>query len=179
MVFTLLAEGFEEIEALAVVDILRRSEIDVCTVSLGKTAQVTGAHGIIVTADFVIDQIDDNYDLLFLPGGYPGYVNMEENTKAIELIKTAHRENKLIAAICAAPSILGKLGILNGKDACCFPGFEKCLTGANVLFEKVCTSGNVITSRGAGTSHELGFKIVELFKGKDVAASLRTAMLYE
>ena len=124
MVYTLLANGFEEIEALSVVDILRRAEIVVKTISISDDSMVCGAHGINVIADTTLDQTDMNFDVLFLPGGYPGYVNLENEPKVLELIKNTNTENKIIAAICAAPSILGKLEFLVGKKACCFPSFE-------------------------------------------------------
>ena len=177
MIYTLIAEGFEEIEALAVVDILRRAEIDVNLVSVTDNKIVKGAHGISINTDVTINEITD-YDMLFLPGGYPGYVNLEKSEKVIKLIKEAYAANKKIIAICAAPSILGKEGLLEGKKACCFPGFEKELMGAQVVFDDVCETENIITSRGAGTAHKLGFKIVELIKGSEFSKNLSETMLY-
>ncbi len=179
MIYALLAEGFEEIEALTVVDILRRAELDINTVSITDNTEVCGAHGIKVISDEIIDNIDNNFDLLYIPGGYPGYVNLESSFKVKELIEKTYNREKLIAAICAAPSILGKLELLKGKTACCFPSFEEYLLGADVSFDDVCTDGNIITSRGAGTAHTLGFKIVEIFKGKDYADKLKATMLYK
>ena len=178
MIYTLLADGFEEIEALAVVDILRRGGIDIMTVSVTSDISVTGAHGISVNADITIDDIAD-FDGIFLPGGYPGYENLEKNDDVILLLKNAYNDNKLIAAICAAPSIIGKLGFLKGRSACCFPSFEKHLIGANVSFEKVCVSDNIITSRGAGTAHELAFTIVKILKGETASEELSKTMLYK
>ncbi len=179
MIYTLLAEGFEEIEALTVVDILRRAELSVKTVSITDNTEVCGAHGIKVIADETICNTDNDFDLIYIPGGYPGYVNLESSSKVTELIKNAYNSKKIVAAICAAPSILGKLGLLKGKTACCFPSFEEYLLGADVSFDDVCTDGNIITSRGAGTAHSLGFKIVEYFKGKECADKLKSAMLYK
>ena len=179
MVYTLLANGFEEIEALSVVDILRRAEIVVKTISISDDSMVCGAHGINVIADTTLDQTDMNFDVLFLPGGYPGYVNLENEPKVLELIKNTNTENKIIAAICAAPSILGKLELLVGKKACCFPTFEDKLIGADVSFDEVCVSGNIITSRGAGTAHKLAFKMVEILKDKKTSDDLRKAMIYD
>lgn len=179
MIYTLLANGFEEIEALAVVDILRRAEIAVKTISVSGDNTVCGAHEINVIADTTLEQIDMNFDVLFLPGGYPGYVNLENEPKVLELIKKANAENKIIAAICAAPSILGKLELLVGKKACCFPTFEDKLIGADVSFDEVCVSDNIITSRGAGTAHKLAFKIVEILKDKKTSDDLRKAMIYD
>ncbi len=178
MIYTILADGFEEIEALAVVDILRRAEIEIKTYSINDTCKVTGAHGIVVEADDTIQNIDDNFEYLFLPGGYPGYVNLENNTKLIQILKKSYSANKKIAAICAAPSIIGKLGFLNNKTACCFPGFESKLLGANVTFDDVSIDDNIITSRGAGTAHKLAFKLVEIIKDKATADKLSETMLY-
>lgn len=177
MIYTILADGFEEIEALCVVDILRRAQIDIQTVSINNTLFVTGAHVIEVKADLLLDDIGE-YDGIFLPGGYPGYVNLESSVKTISLIKEAYSNNKMISAICAAPSILGKLGLLKDRDACCFPSFEEYLHGANVLFDDVCVSGNIITSRGAGTAHKLGFKLVELLTDKETSRTLEKNMIY-
>ncbi len=116
--------------------------------------------------------------MIFLPGGYPGYVNLESSNKVIDILTETNKSKKCIAAICAAPSILGKQGILENKTACCFPGFENELINANVSYDDVVVCENIITSRGAGTAHKLGFKIVELLKGKDVADKLSTAMIY-
>lgn len=178
MIYALLADGFEEIEALAVVDILRRADIDIELVSVNSSKAVTGAHNIIVMADKTIDEINE-YDMIFLPGGYPGYVNLENSAEVINILAECNNSKRIIAAICAAPSILGKQGMLNNKSACCFPGFENELKGAEVSFDDVVVCENIITSRGAGTAHKLGFKIVELLKGKDVADNLASTMIYK
>ena len=177
MIYALMAEGFEEIEALAVVDILRRAEIEIELVSISESRYVKGAHGIEVSADKLITEIQE-YDMIFLPGGYPGYINLESCTGVINVLHDCIKSNKYISAICAAPSILGKQGILENKKACCFPGFENDLIGADVCFDEVVVSENIITSRGAGTAHKLAFKIIELFKSKDVADKLASAMIY-
>lgn len=178
-VYTILANGFEEIEALTVVDILRRAEINVKTYSLTYKKEVTGAHGIKVISDEIIKNFDEEYNMIFLPGGYPGYVNLESSSELINILHEADKNNKIICAICAAPSILGKNGFLQGKKACCFPSFEKFLIGAEVSYDDVCISDNYFTSRGAGTAHLLGFKIVEYFKGKEFADKLKETMLYK
>ena len=179
MIYTFLADGFEEIEALAIVDILRRAEIDIELISVKDDITVCGAHGICVNADKTISEIDDNYDAIFLPGGYPGYVNLSQNKKVTAILKDAFKQGRKIIAICAAPSILGELGFLSGKEACCFTGFEEKLLGAKVTFDDVCVSDNIITSRGAGTAHSLGFALVEIFKGKKMSDSLKNTMLYK
>lgn len=178
MIYALMADGFEEIEALAVVDILRRAEIEICMVSITENNVVKGAHGIKVVTDCTIKNITKDYDMLFLPGGYPGYVNLANSQDTIELLHSAKSNNKFISAICAAPSVLGREGLLDSHRACCFPSFEKELTGAEVVFDDVVISDKIITSRGAGTAHKLAFAIVELLKGKEFADQLSDTMLY-
>lgn len=179
MVYTLLADGFEEIEALAVVDILRRAQIPVKTFSISDNLKVEGAHNICVIADDTIEKVNMDFDVLFLPGGYPGYLNLENEPGVRELIKNAYNSKKFVAAICAAPSILGKMELLIGKKACCFPSFEDKLIGAQVLFDDVCISDNIITSRGAGTAHKLAFELVAILKNKKTADELKKAMIYD
>ena len=179
MIYVMLADGFEEIEALAFVDILRRSDIDVETVSIYAHKNVTGSHGIEVVADKVIEKTEELVDGIVLPGGIPGTYNLQDCSRLTEML-TYHNENKkYIAAICAAPSILGEMGMLNGKKATCYPSFEDKLIGSVVSEEKVVVDGNIITSRGAGTAHEFAFRFIELIKGKSVSEKLRSAMLYD
>ena len=177
MIYMLLANGFQEIEALEPLDILRRADIDVKTCALlDKT--VEGAHGIKVIADIGIDEVDtSDMELLFLPGGM-GYKNLDASEKVHALIDYAAKNNIYIASICAAPSIVGKKNLLNGKKATCFPGFEEFLYGAEVLADKVVTDGKFITGKGAGAASDLGFKIVEILKGEEIAKTLRGAMQY-
>lgn len=178
MVYAVLAEGFEEIEALTVVDILRRAEIPVKMVSADGTMIVEGAHGIAVKADCALKDAELS-DLLFLPGGMPGVLNLEQNQDVIDLIHTyAQSENGYIAAICAAPKILGGLGLLSGKHAVCYPGFEYSLEGAEVLQDAVVQEDRIITSRGAGTAAELAFHLVSLLKSEEIADKLRVGMIY-
>ena len=178
MVYVLMAEGFEEIEAFTVVDILRRAQIKTELVSVDNKEYIKGAHGITVKSDVYMRSIQSDYEMIFLPGGYPGYENLLKNDAVKFLLTRANNENKHITAICAAPSILGKMGILKGKTACCFPSFENELIGANVVFDDVVCDNNIITSRGAGTAHKLAFKIVEILKGKDESEKLRNSMVY-
>ncbi len=178
MVYVFLAEGFEEIEALAVIDILRRAEIPVKIVGVGGK-NIRGAHQITVSADMEINDISEDADFYVLPGGMPGTENLYADDRLKTLIKKAYDGGKYLCAICAAPLILGRLGILNGKNACCYPGFEKELAGANVLYEPVAADGNIITARAAGAAHLFAFKIVETIKGEDAANSIKKAMLYE
>ncbi len=178
MIYAILADGFEEIEAICVIDILRRAQIEIKTVSIGSTNIVKGAHGISVISDLLIKDINNDYDMIFLPGGYPGYVNLKQSKEVADMLHFANNNGKKIAVICAAPSVLGGEGLLTDKDACCFPGFEDELNCKNVLYDDVVCSGNIITSRGAGTAHKLGFKLVEILSGCQKADELRKTMVY-
>lgn len=179
MVYLFLAEGFEEIEALATVDILRRAEIGVETVSITDSNKVLGAHKIEVTADKLFNEISADAEMYILPGGMPGTLNLGAFKPLCDLLKKVNSEGRFIAAICAAASVFGELGLLKGKKATCYPGFEEKLSGAEVLTEPVVVSGNVITSRGAGTAHLFGFKLTELLKNSEIAENLKKGMLYE
>ncbi len=179
MVYVFLAEGFEEIEALTVVDILRRAEIPVKTISITNDCIVKGAHSIEVVADDIIDGVNNDIDMLVLPGGMPGTTNLGKNEKLGSLITDAVKSGKLVAAICAAPSVLGRLGVLKGQIATCYPSFEKYLDGAICSTEKVCVSENIITSRGPGTAAQFALCIVEMLKGKEIRDRLYGDMLYE
>lgn len=176
MVYVLLVEGFEEIEALTPIDILRRGGVAVKTVGV-NASEVTGSHQIAVKTDITMDAVNrEDMDLLILPGG-PGHTNLEKSEAAMNLIRYAN-ENCLLAAICASPSILGKLGMLRGKKATCFPGFEQFLDGAEVVNEKAVADGNIITAKGAGASAEFGFLLLELLKDKKTAEKLKGDMQY-
>ena len=177
-VTTFLTQGFETVEALAVVDILRRANITVEMVSITGNRHVTSAQFITVEADALFEEVNFNdSDVLFIPGG-PGHKSYLEHTELLELIKKHCAEGKRIAAICAAPSILGKLGLLEGKKAVCFPGFEESLKGADVLSDRVVTDGNITTSKGMGTSLDLGLELVRLLVGQEEAASLSDSTQY-
>lgn len=174
-----LAEGFEEIEALTVVDILRRAEIEVEVVSIQKELSVTGAHGIKVEADKLFEEIDyDKIDMIVLPGGMPGTTNLDNHQELKKKVIEFDIDEKWIGAICAAPSILGKMAMLEERDATCYPGFEKFLLGAKLSEEKVVMDKNIITSRGPATAMEFGLKIVEVLKSKDLADQLAKGLLY-
>ena len=175
----MLADGFEEIEALAFVDILRRADIDVKTVSASNSDMVTGAHEISVAPDIKISDINEIGDGVVLPGGIPGTYNLRDNNNVTDLIKEHYNAGRIVGAICAAPSVLGGLGLLKGKKATCYPSFEKYLLEAVYVEEKVLVDDNVITSRGAGTAHDFALKFVEIIKGKDIADNLRSSMLYD
>ena len=176
-VFIFLADGFEEIEAIAAIDIFRRAEIEVTTVSISKEKAVRGAHNITVMADslFVKTDFSDN-DLLYLPGGMPGTRNLDAHEGLKNLLLKQAETNKKIAAICAAPSILGKLGLLNGKEAICFPGFENQLAGAILSKEKIVKSGKISTAKGAGVAVQFALKLVEELKGRTIADKIAVAI---
>lgn len=177
MIYVLLVDGFEEIEALEPVDIMRRAGLEVKTVGVNDKV-VCGSHNIKVEADIMIDEVDiDKMELLMLPGG-PGHEIMDASNNAHSLINTAYAKGVYISAICAAPSIIGKKGLLDGKKATCFPGFEKYLYGATVTGEKVVHDGQFITGKGAGAAADFGFKMVELLISKEKADELRGVMQY-
>ena len=176
MIYVFFAEGFEEIEALAPVDVLRRGGIEVKTVGVtGKT--VTGAHGIAVSTDMTVDQITlEGLEGIVLPGGMPGTLNLEANERLCELVHHADLKQLLIGAICAAPSVLGHLGVLNGKRATCFPGFEKELAGATVCDGQVVCDGNIITAKGAGAALDFAFALLCFLTDKQTADDMSKAM---
>lgn len=170
-------DGFETVEALAVVDILRRADIKTDMISITGDINVKSAQGVIVQADELLDEyVFEGDELLFLPG-HKSYYDCKD---LLELLKEYNKKNNRIAAICAAPSILGNLGLLEGKKAMAFPGFETQLTGAVIITapERVVTDGNITTSRGMGTSLDLGLELVRLIKGEKLAEQLRTSTQY-
>ena len=174
-----LAEGFEEIEGLMVVDLLRRVGIRVDMVSISDSMQVTGSHQITVTADKLLKEIVfDEYDLLVLPGGMPGTIKLGNCEMLCEELMKAYENGKKIAAICAAPTVFGKLGLLNGKKACCYPGMEEGLIGAEAGTDPVIVDGNIITSRGLGTSLDFALAIIENVQSKEAADELAAKVVY-
>ncbi len=175
-----LAEGFEEIEAITVIDVLRRAGVDVTTVAAAKKKEVMGAHHIPIIADKIFEEHDNDIaDLLVLPGGMPGTMHLEQHEGLRALIKDFYDSGKYIGAICAAPSILGKMGLLEDAEATCFPGFEKELAGAIFSEALVVQHKNIITSRSAGTAMLFALKLVELLVGKEKAMELKQQMLVQ
>ena len=177
MVYMFLADGFEEIEALCPLDLMRRANIEVTTVGVGGRS-ICGAHGITVIAD--ISDNDFCYksaDMIFLPGGMPGTLNLAASDTVIDAIKRAASENVYISAICAAPSILGDMGLLKGKEAICYPGFEDRLAGAVISEKRVVRDGNIMTAAGMGAALDMGIEIVALFKGAEFAEKLRKSVI--
>ena len=177
MIYVFLAEGFEEVEAIAPIDILRRAELDVAVVGVGRK-NVTGSHGITVVADVMDCEIapDENCEGIILPGGMPGTLNLEKNENVQKFIDYAVENKLVIGAICAAPSILGHKGILNGKKAVCYDGFETQLFGAEIGDTPICRDGNIITAVGAGVALEFGFKLTEMFLDDKQAKRIKDSM---
>ena len=173
------ATGFEEIEALTVVDILRRAKIDVDMVSITEEKRVTGSHGITVEMDTVFAEVDfEGTDMIVLTGGMPGTVNMEDFSPLMEQVEKFHANKKWIAAICAAPSIFGHRGMLNGKPACANPGFESHLEGADVKSDPAVVAGHIITSRGMGTAIPFALAILEQLEGTDAVVQMKKGIVF-
>lgn len=170
MIYVFMADGTEEVEAVATIDMLRRAELDVMTLGIGSQ-MIVGSHGIGLVCDADAKNIepDETMQAVVIPGGMPGTLNIEKSAVAQNFIDYAAKNGKLICAICAAPSVLGHKGLLRGKRATCFPGFEKELEGAEFVDEGVVMDGNIITAKGAGVAIEFGLKIAEQFAGKEEA----------
>lgn len=180
MVYLFLADGFEEIEALTVVDLCRRSGIEIKTVGIGREA-IRGSHGILVQSDMKDADFsaDENTDMIVLPGGMPGTKNLEASPVVQKAVDYCVLNNRMVAAICAAPSILGHRGLLKGHKALCYSGFENQLEGAEIAEGTVCVSGNFITSKGPGTAIDFSLKIVEILKSKEISDALSASLLYK
>jgi len=177
-IYLFLAEGFEEIEAVVPMDIFRRAGIDLVTVSISDELKVSGAHGVNVLADKLFSELSfDGEFLVFLPGGMPGTANLDNHAGLKSLISAHASKGKQVAAICAAPSILGKMGLLKGREAICYPGFENLLEAARISEEKVVKSGNIFTAKGPGVAIPFALKIVEEIKGEKIAADVAAALM--
>ncbi|MBR5338279.1 MAG: DJ-1/PfpI family protein [Lachnospiraceae bacterium] len=183
-VLVVLAEGFEEIEAVTVIDTLRRADISVKTMSITGEKEVTGGHGISVKADiFLKDGINiEETDMIVLPGGMGGRDNMAASVELTDLIRKLLEEGKRVAAICAGPTVLGRLGALEGVECLCYPdpGLESELKGRTVPKgnARTITDGNFTTSMGPATAMEFGLELVSVLKGKEAAAGIAAGMLY-
>jgi protein deglycase len=177
VIYIVLAQGFEEVEGLTTADILRRAKLPVKLVGI-DSKQITGSHGITVCCDIEIRDIVSTRDIeaIVLPGGMPGTNNLEKSEKLQELIDYAYNNNRLIGAICAAPIILGHRGLLNGRKAICFPGFENDLYGALLSDDFVCRDGSIITAKGMGVSVEFGLEIAKYFIGEINENKLRESL---
>ena len=177
MVYMFLANGFEEIEALCPLDLLRRAGVEVTTVGIGGDS-ITGSHGITVKADIKDKKVKfENIDMVILPGGMPGTTNLDASELVHRALDLAKEQNAYIAAICAAPMILGKRGDLGGMNAVCYPGFEKYLEGATVPAEKLVVDGKYVTARGMGVALDFGLALVAALCGEEKAEELRHSVI--
>ncbi|MBR2724599.1 MAG: DJ-1/PfpI family protein [Ruminococcus sp.] len=180
MIYCFLAEGFEEIEAITTVDMLRRANVEIRTVAVteDKSLNVCGAHSIPVICDMHIDEAvaDDNLTGVFLPGGMPGTTNLDKSKKVRELVTFCDENDRYIFAICAAPSVLGHIGILEGRKATCYPGFEGELAGAEYTGKPCTKDGKIITGKGPGATVDFASLIITELVSKEEASSLTSAM---
>ena len=177
-VSVILADGFEEVEALTVVDLLRRAKIYVDTVSAAEDYIVHGAHGINVQTEDLFDEVNF-VDMVVLPGGMPGTKNLEEHNGVRRVVKDFVEEGKMVAAICAAPTILGNMGLLKGKRVTCYPTMETKIQGAVLTGAPVTVDGNIITGRGVGTAIDFALKIIEILMGREKAAEIAESVVYD
>ncbi|MBR3818747.1 MAG: DJ-1/PfpI family protein [Clostridia bacterium] len=177
MLYIFFADGFEEVEAIATMDVLRRAGIETVSVGIGSKT-ITGAHNIPVICDTTADKIEFNnsVDGIILPGGMPGTTNLMNSFIVNDFIDLCYKNGKIICAICAAPMILGRKGLLNNREAVCFPGFEDELKGA-VLSEKfVCNSNGIITAKGMGSAVNFGLEIISEIKGKEISEKIKSTL---
>lgn len=173
------ADGFEECEGLIVVDLLRRANIEIQTVSLNSDCTVTSSHQVKISCDCIFDEVCfDELDMIILPGGMPGTTHLKEHAALNEAIMAFDQAGKGLAAICAAPSVFGSLGLLKGKTMTCFPGFEKECPLANYTGKKVEVDGHIITARGLGAALEFAAKIIETLKDKATADAILAQIQY-
>lgn len=174
-----LADGFEEIEGLTVVDLLRRAGVEVTTVSIMETHMIHGAHGIDVQADKKFEEETyEKYDMVVLPGGMPGTLHLGAHEGVKSVLSMFYKEKKNLAAICAAPSILGKYRMLEGRKATSYPGFEDELLGASYLTEEVVVDEFIVTSRGLGTAIPFSLKLIEILLCQETANEVKASIIY-
>lgn len=180
MVYVFLADGFEEIEALAPIDILRRSGVEVLTVGVGGE-RITSSHKVGFVTDITDSEItlDGELEMIVLPGGMPGTINLEDNENVQRAIDFCVENERYIGAICAAPSILGRKDLLDGKEAICFPGFESELYGAKLSDKSVVRDGKIITAKGAGVAVKFGLALAALLTSQEQAEKLAASMQCE
>lgn len=180
MIYVFLATGFEDIEAIAPVDIIRRAGLEVQTVSITGERVVMSAHGVGIMADLLLSEVDfSKAKMLVLPGGLPGATNLDACKPLTDAIKQHHEAGGAIAAICAAPLVFGHLGLFEGRRATCYPGFESELRGADYTAAIVEQDGNIITGKGPGAAFEFGYTIVDFFLGEGASQPLRQGMIYQ
>ena len=176
-----MADGCEEIEALTVVDISRRAQMEITTISISDKKEVTSSHNVTFFADAIASEVNfDEYDAVVLPGGMPGTLNLGASEIVNEVVKKFAAEGKIVAAICAGPSVLGAAGVLEGRHATCHPGFEPKLTGAETCEDAVVVDGNIITSRGMGTGIDFSLALLDCLTDYDeeVSAQVKKGIVY-
>lgn len=180
-IYVFLANGCEEIEALAPVDILRRGGVEVVTVSINETALVVTAHGVKIYADAAFSEIADfaDADMLLLPGGLPGATNLRDHEGVRQALLAQAEAGKRIGAICAAPLVLGSLGLLQGRKATCYPGFEQYMTGAEYTAELFTEDGNIITGEGPAATLPYAYQILSYFVGPEQTDEIAEGMMYK
>ena len=177
-IYVFLAEGFEEVEALTPVDVLRRAGLPVKTVSVTGVLTVNGAHGVPVIADMVFEEVKEaDAEMIVLPGGLPGATNLDAHQGLSDLIMAFAEAGKPLSAICAAPSVLGQAGLLNGYKATCYPGFEQFLTGATVTGDNVTVDRNITTGKGPGAAISFATAIITQIAGEEKAREVTSGML--
>jgi 4-methyl-5(b-hydroxyethyl)-thiazole monophosphate biosynthesis len=176
-IITILAPGFEETEAVTFIDLLRRAKVGVTILGLASRT-VTGSHDITLTADALLTEFSGPFDGIVLPGGMPGTKNLAQSARVLELVRESFQRGNLCAAICAAPMVLGRAGILKGMKATCYPGFEQELAGATVVEDAVVRDRTIITSRGLGTAVEFGLELIAYLSGPEAAEKVRESVLY-
>jgi protein deglycase len=177
-IITILAPGFEETEAVTFIDLLRRAKVNVTVAGLAAR-QTKGSHDITLVADGVLGETAGSFDGIVLPGGMPGSKNLAESERVLDMLRDMYKKGGLCAAICAAPMVLGRAGILNGFKATCYPGCEKELTGATFVDQPVVRDRNIITSRGLGTAIAFGLELISFLVGEAEAKRIKDAVLYK
>lgn len=178
-IYEFLANGFEEVEALAPVDIMRRAKLNVVTVSVTGRKEVEASHHVKVVADVLFEDADfSDLEMIVLPGGMPGAANLAEHAGLHDLIEKAYKDGKLLTAICAGPMVYGKMGLLKGRKATCYPGFDKYLEGAHYTGALVEVDGPFTTGKGPAAAYSLGYAIVERFCGPATVDELKAGMLF-
>lgn len=179
-VYAYLAAGLEEVECLAVVDVLRRSGVEVLMVSVTGKREVAGSHKIELKADALFEEVNsDEADVLYLPGGMPGTTNLKAHEGLADAIWRANKQGRRIAAICAAPSVLGEMGLLKGRTATCYPGFEDKLTGVSYTSQGVVTDGNITTGRGLGYALDMGLELIRLLQGPQQSEKIKSSIQFD
>lgn len=178
-VYAFVSDGMEEVECLAVCDVLIRAGVEVRLVSIMGRKEVTGSHGFKITADALFEEITDDADVLFLPGGLPGTNHLRDHEGLVEMVKAHAGKEKRLAAICAAPSVLGGLGLAKGHRVTCFPGFEDKMEGASCTGDGVVTDRLITTGRGMGYSIDLGLELVKILVDEETSVELKKKIQYD